>query len=483
VAQEEAAVKVTEYIEHDATGLADLVRAGEVTADEVHAAARTAIESVNGELNALVGDLFDEPLAAGADGPFAGVPFAIKDLVLHAEGIPQRDGSRLLGPGFAFPYDTALMTRFRAAGLAAMGITATPEFGFNAATEPVANGATRNPWDTSRSPGGSSGGSAALVAARALPVAHANDGGGSIRIPAAASGLVGLKPSRGRVSVAPDFADPLMGLGIEFAVTRTVRDAAGLLDAVHGSEPGDKYLLPGPATSYLDAARPPAGPLRIAVTTTAPNGVPVDPACVAAVQATARALAEAGHTVEEAAPRYDVEAFDTANLTAWCSFLADGAFGVAAALGVTLSTDVLEHTTLACAEYGRSLSALDMYSAERVFNATTRAVAGFFGDYDLLLTPTTASPNTAIGHLNADDPSLDARGWYDRIFAFAPFTALSNITGAPAISVPGTPSPEGWPVGVQIVGRYAAEETLLGVAALLEEATPWADRRPAVLAH
>ena len=335
------------------------------------------------------------------------------------------------------------MTRFRAAGLAAMGITATPEFGFNAATESVANGPTRNPWDTARSPGGSSGGSAALVAARALPVAHANDGGGSIRIPAAACGLVGLKPSRGRVSVAPDFADPLMGLGIEFAVTRTVRDAAALLDAVHGSEPGDKYLLPGPATSYADAARTPTRKLRIAVTTTAPNGVPVDPACVAAVQATARALQEAGHTVEEAAPEFDVEAFDHANLTAWCSFLADGAYGAAAPLGVELTTDVLEHTTLACAEYGKTLTALDIYAADRVFNATTRSVAAFFTGYDLLLTPTMAAPNTAIGTLDADDPTLDARGWYDRIFTFAPFTALSNITGAPAISVPGTALPRG----------------------------------------
>jgi amidase len=274
-----------------------------------------------------------------------------------------------------------------------------------------------------------------------------------------------------------------MGLGIEFAVTRTVRDAAALLDAVHGSEPGDKYLLPGPATSYADAARPPAGTLRIAVTTTAPNGVPVDPACVAAVRATAHALERAGHTVEEAAPEFDVEAFDSANLTAWCSFLADGAYGAAAALGVELTTDVLEHTTLACAEYGKTLTALDIYAADRVFNATTRSVAAFFTGYDLLLTPTTAAPNTAIGTLNADDPTLDARGWYDRIFAFAPFTALSNVTGAPAISVPSTPSPEGWPVGVQLVGRFAAEETLLGVAALLEEAMPWAERRPRVLAH
>jgi len=476
-------VQVSEYTGYDATGLAELVRSGEVTATEVQAAAREAVVQVQGELNALVGEPFERPLAADGAGPFGGVPFAIKDLVLHAAGVPQRAGSRLLGPGVPFPYDTALMRRFRAAGLAAVGVTATPEFGFNASTEAVANGPTRNPWDTSRSPGGSSGGSAALVAARALPVAHANDGGGSIRIPAAACGLVGLKPSRGRVTVAPDYSDPLLGLGVEFAVTRTVRDAAGLLDAVHGSEPGDRYLLPGPVTTFLDAARPPAGTLRVAVCTAAPGGAPVDPACTAAVTAAADALQRAGHVVEEGAPGIDVAAFDDANLKAWCSFLTDGAKGAAAALGVELGPDVLEHTTLACARYGATLTALDLYAVDRVFNATTRALAGFLTGYDAWLTPTTASPNTAIGHLDANDPSLDARGWYDRIFAFAPFTALANVAGVPAVSVPGTPSPEGWPVGVQVVGRHAAEETLLGLAALLEEASPWADRRPAVLAR
>lgn len=476
-------MQVSEYTGYDATGLAELVRSGQVSSAEVHAAARQAVASVDGELNALVGEPFEKPLDADETGPFGGVPFAIKDLVLHADGVPQRAGSRLLGPGVPHPYDTALMRRFRGAGLAAVGLTATPEFGFNASTESVANGPTRNPWDTSRSPGGSSGGSAALVAARALPVAHANDGGGSIRIPAAASGLVGLKPSRGRVTVAPDYSDPLLGLGVEFAVTRTVRDAAGLLDAVHGSEPGDRHLLPGPVTTFLDAVRTPARPLRIAVSTTAPSGVPVEAACVAAVAAAVDALEHAGHAVEEAAPEYDVAAFDDANLKAWCSFLADGAYGAAAALGVRLGPDVLEHTTLACAEYGATLTALDLYAVDRVFNATTRALAGFLSGYDIWLTPTTAAPNTAIGHLDADDPSLDARGWYDRIFTFAPFTALANVTRVPAVSVPGTPSAEGWPVGVQLVGRYAAEEALLGLAALLEEALPWNDRRPTVVAR
>ena len=204
---------------------------------------------MNPALNALVGELFDEPLPYAASGPFAGVPFAMKDLVLHAQGVPTRLGSRLTGQGVAFPYDTDLITRFKQAGLATLGRTSCPEFGFNASTEPLSNGPTVNPWDTSRSSGGSSGGSAALVAARALPVAHANDGAGSIRIPAAWCGLVGLKPTRGRTPVSPDYDELLSGLAIEFAVTRTVRDAAALLDAVTGPGIGDKYeiaCLPGP---------------------------------------------------------------------------------------------------------------------------------------------------------------------------------------------------------------------------------------------
>ncbi|SCX59505.1 amidase [Klenkia marina] len=473
---------ITEYRDLDATALAGLIRTGQVSADEVADTARAAVTAVDGELNALVGELFDAPLAHAPDGPFGGVPFAVKDLITHAEGVPQRAGSRLLGDGVPYPYDNALMTRFRRAGFATVGLTATPEFGFNAATESVANGPTRNPWDTTRSPGGSSGGSAALVAARALPVAHANDGGGSIRIPAGNCGLVGLKPTRGRTTVGPDHSDPLLGLGIEFVVTRTVRDCAGVLDAVHGAEPGERYVLPAPGTSFAEAAARAPRRLRVALSTTAPDGAPVDPANVTAAERTARVLEDLGHEVVEAAPVYDTAAFHDANFTAWTSFLADAALGLSAALGTPLSRDVLEATTLACAEHGATLTAIDLYTADRTFNAVTRAVAAFFGEHDVWLTPTTAQPNTAIGHLDADDAGLDARGWYDKIFRFAPFTALSNVTGAPAISIPGTPSSEGWPVGVQLVGAHLGEETLLAVAGQLEQAQPWADRRPAVLA-
>ncbi|GJF06190.1 amidase [Pseudonocardia sp. D17] len=474
-------MKPSEYAELDATALAALIRSGESSADEVAQAAVAALEDVQPKVNGLVSGPFERPLEHAADGPFAGVPFAIKDLITHAAGVPTRSGTRLLGDGVPMPTDTYLMARFRRAGLATLGLTATPELGFNANTEAVATGSVRNPWDLDRSPGGSSGGSAALVAARALPVAHANDGGGSIRIPAAACGLVGLKPSQGRVTPGPDYADPLLGLGIEFALTRTVRDCAGLLDAVHGYAAGDRYRLPDPARPYADEVRAGSRTLRIALHTEPFTGNgPVDPRCVAAVESVGRTLEELGHHVERAAPALDADAFDDANLVAWCSFLADGVDTLAAALGVEPGPDNLEATTRACADFGRTLRAADIYAAERVFNTTRRAVAAVHETYDLVLTPTMNAPNTAAGHLNADDPSLDARGWYDRIFGTAGFTAVSNVTGNPAISLPLGTTAEGWPIGVQLMAPYAEEATLIALAGDLERALPWADRRPAV---
>ncbi|MBN9112531.1 MAG: amidase [Pseudonocardia sp.] len=476
-------MELSEYADLDATALADLIRTGQVHPDEVARTAIAALQAVQPKVNGLVDGPFERPLDHAADGPFAGVPFAIKDLITHAAGVPTRSGTRLLGPGVPMPEDTLLMARFRRAGLATLGLTATPELGFNANTEAVATGSVRNPWDLDRSPGGSSGGSAALVAARALPVAHGNDGGGSIRIPAAACGLVGLKPSQGRVSPGPDYADPLLGLGIEFALTRTVRDCAGLLDAVHGHEPGDRYLLPDPVRSYADEVAAGSRRLRIALHTEPFSGNgSVDPRCVAAVESVGRTLEGLGHVVERAAPVLDAAAFDDANLVAWCSFLADGIDTICAALGIEAAPDSLEATTRACAELGRTMSAGDLYAAERVFNTARRAVATFHQSWDLVLTPTMNVPNTAAGYLNADDASLDARGWYDHIFSTAGFTALSNVTGNPAISLPLGSTEEGWPIGVQFVAPYAGEATLIAIAADLERALPWADRRPPVVA-
>ncbi|MDL5156123.1 amidase [Actinomycetospora termitidis] len=475
-------MKLSEYADLDATALAALIRSGEVSAAEVAGTATEALEAVQPEVNALVSGPFDAPLDHAADGPFAGVPFAVKDLITHAAGVPTRSGSRLLGDGVPMPADTHLMARFRRAGLATLGLTATPEMGFNANTEPVATGSVRNPWDLARSPGGSSGGASALVASRALPVAHGNDGGGSIRIPAAACGLVGLKPSQGRTSPGPDYGDPLMGLGVEFALTRTVRDCAGLLDAVHGYEPGDRYLLPDPRRPYAAEADAGSRPLRIALHTEpfSGNGA-VDPRCVEAVEAVGRTLEGLGHQVDRAAPDLDPTMFDDANFVAWCSFLADGIDTISAALGVRPGPELLEATTLACAELGRTLRASDIYAAERAFNVVRRAVGVFHQQWDLILTPTMNVPNTAAGHLNADDAALEARGWYDRIFSTAGFTALSNVTGNPAISLPLGITEENWPIGVQFVAPYADEATLIGLAGDLERALPWHERRPSTV--
>ncbi|WP_246872510.1 amidase family protein [Rhodococcus sp. DMU1] len=479
----EITVDINDYTAHDATGLARLIADRQVSPAEVHDVAARAIDAVDPVLGAVAGERFATPLDHSSDGPFAGVPFAIKDLIAHAAGVPQRNGSRLFGDGLVPAEDTYLMARFRRAGLATMAVTTTPELGFNASTEAAAayGRPTRNPWDTDRSPGGSSGGSAALVAAGALPMAHANDGGGSIRIPAAACGLVGLKPTQGRTTPGPEYADPLMGLGIEFAVTRTVRDSAGLLDAVHGSEPGDRYLLPAPERPFAELVGQDVRPLRIAVCTTPydPSRA-VDPQSVATVQEVAAVLERLGHHVEEAAPRIDAQTFDDANFTAWCSFLADGVYATAELLGVTPSREHLEATTLECARYGATLTARDLYAADRVFNTVRREVARFLGEYDVLLTPTTAQPTVPLGHLDADNPELDARGWYDRIFDYGAFTSVFNTTGHPALSLPLGQSAERWPVGVQFAGRYGDEATLLQLAGTMERAMPWAHRRPRV---
>ena len=367
-------MNLSDYIEYDAIGLAQLISSGQVSTHEVQQVARQAIEAVNPALNALVGELFDEPLPYAANGPFAGVPFAIKDLVLHAQGVPTRLGSRLAGQGVAFPYDTDLMTRFKQAGLATLGRTSCPEFGFNASTEPLSNGPTRNPWDTSRSSGGSSGGSAALVAARALPVAHASDGGGSIRHPSAWCGLVGLKPTRGRTPVGPDYDERLSGLAIEFAVTRTLRDAAALLDAVNGPGTGDKYEIASPARPYAEEVGTPPGHLRIALTTRAWSGVPVEKEHVQAVETVGRELISLGHRVEEASPPLDWEAFVASQLPIWTASLADSAVGLAAVLGVELGPDVLEAVTLSSVEIGHRTTALDLYAAQRTSNFINRSV-------------------------------------------------------------------------------------------------------------
>ncbi|VWC56922.1 amidase [Burkholderia lata] len=471
-------MNIDEYVRHDATGLADEIRAGRVSADDVMRAAKAAVARVNPELNAII-ETFDAPLEYAADGPFAGVPFLIKDLVLHANGIANDSGSRLLAGRYESPADSELMARFRRAGFATFGRTTTPEFGFNATTESVLHGPTRNPWNPAYSAGGSSGGSAAAVAAGIVPAAHANDGGGSIRIPAAACGLVGLKPSRGRTPVGPDYNLPLFGLGIEFAVTRTVRDSAAILDAVEGPEPGAMFDIGRPPVRYADAIRTPARRLRVAVATRFPGTGVTHPDCVAAAEQVARTLEQLGHDVDVAMPAYDAEALASANCTAWTAFLASVALGAAETLGRPYDPRDVEACTHACIEHGRALSGLDLQRMLMQFNGVSRAVGSFFGGYDLLVTPVMRMPTVELGYLDQNDATLDARGWCDKVFDYCPFTGLFNVTGTPAISLPA-----GWsgdrPVGVQLAGPMGSEAVLLQVAAALEQTIGWHTRRPRV---
>ncbi|MCD2109287.1 amidase family protein [Rhodococcus erythropolis] len=473
-------MKANEYAEHDATGLAELIHDKQVSVAEVHEAARAAINAVNPELNAVVAGPWDQALTCNERGRFAGIPFAFKDFAIHAAGVPTRFGSRLAGEGAVFPHDTELMTRFRAAGLAAVAVTTTPEFAFNGNTEPVTQGSTRNPWDTTRSVGGSSGGSAALVASRALPIAHATDGGGSIRIPASAAGLVGLKPSRGRVPVGPDSSEPLSGLGAELGLTRSVRDCAALLDAVSGPAPGDKYIIREPERAYVDEIDRIPGRLRIAIHTQSWSGHPVDQEVADAVTAVGAALEALGHHVSPDSPVFDWDQFVDANLPVWSVSLAEGIDALAAAFGTTPGPDNLEATTLACAEYGRRVTATQLGGALADFNQISRSVGTFFTNYDLLLTPTLGEPPQLLGELDSDDASLTPGEWTRKLFGICSFTPLFNATGGPAISLPLGWTRSGLPIGVQIAAPMCDEGTLIAVASQLEKAMPWADRIPGV---
>lgn len=465
---------VNEYLQYDGMGLAGLVRSGQVSVAELVDCARQLAERWNPGINALV-ELFDDidldlaSVPAGA--AFAGVPFLIKDLVLQARGRRCEMGSRL-GAGLVAPSDSDLMARFRQAGLITLGRTTVPEMGYNCATETVACGATRNPWDLSRSPGGSSGGSAAAVAAGIVPFAHANDGGGSIRIPASCCGLVGLKPGRGRVPIGPAAADGLGGLGIEFALTRSVRDAAALLDAVQGAGVGDPYIIAPPAATYLDSLRSPTG-LRIAWTTEAWSGVPVDPQIRAGMQAVVRQLEGMGHRLEQAAPVLDAERFAQTNTDMWSAHIAHWVVDICAATGRRANEQTLEQATLAILEHGRALSAVDLLHAEDYFNSVSRDFGHFFASRDILMTPTVAQLPWEIGEHASVGGNYSARGWTDHVFRDAPFTAVFNVTGQPAISLPLGRSETGLPFGIQFAANHGREDLLLALAASLEEAQPW----------
>jgi amidase len=469
----------------DATAQAELVATGQVKPLELVDLAIDAIERLNPKLNAVITPLFDKArqTASGPlpDGPFRGVPMLLKDLACHSAGDPMYEGMKFLRQaGWIEREDTYLAAGFRAAGFIFLGKTNSPELGILPTTEPLAFGPTRNPWDPSRSTGGSSGGSAAAVAARMVPLAHANDGGGSIRIPASECGLVGLKPSRGRTSLGPDYGDVMGGLVAEGVVTRSVRDCAAVLDAVAGPRPGDPYVAPEPAGPYRNEVGSDPGRLRIGLMTTVPGGgETVHPDAVAAAEAGAKLLESLGHDVEVSHPvAMDDDAYTGNFITMWSAGNAWSLDYWARKVGREPTSDDVEPLTWALVEMGRSITAPQWLAAREWLQANSRRMASWWGDHDLLLTPTIAEPPPALGSF--DSPPDNPLAGLFRAAALVPFTPPFNVTGQPAISLPLHWNGEGLPIGVQLVAGYGREDRLIRLAAQLEEAQPWADRCPPI---
>ena len=476
-------MRVDEYSACDATALAALLSKREVSADEVYEAARVAIDAVDAQLHAMADGPWERPLEFAQHGPFGGVPFAIKDVGAHPRGVPVRFGTRLSGDGVTFETESFLLTRFRDAGFAAAGITTAPEFGYNFSTEALAYGAsTRNPWDLTRSVGGSSGGAAALVAAGGTPVAHAGDGGGSIRVPAAFNGLVGLKPSRGRTSDGPECQERLAGLGVEFGLVRTMRDCAALLDAIAGAMPGDRVIIKEPERPWSQELGVSPGRLRIAINTETWSDTPVHPDVVAAVETVANELEALGHHVERATPSFAWDRFVVAMTTIMSGYLVESVASTSEASGLQPGPDTLEHTIAALYERGQKVTLLDMASAMEAVNDASRIIGQFLTEWDLLVTPTANIAPPPLGYHDANDSSYDAEGWIRRLFAEGSFTPLFNWTGNPAISLPLGSTPDGLPVGVQFVAPMCEEARLIRVGSQMEEAMPWSGRRPQVYA-
>jgi amidase len=476
----------------DATAQAGLVRDGEASPSELVEAAIERAEALNPELNAIIHERYEEARSAAAaelpHGPFRGVPFLLKDLGAGAEaGQPLHMGMEALKRAdFRAPLDSFLVERFRESGLVTIGRTNTPELGILPTTEPLAYGPTRNPWDLGRSPGGSSGGAAAAVAAGIVPFAHASDGGGSIRIPASCCGLVGLKTTRQRISQGPLVGDFASGLVVDFAVTRSVRDAAGLLDAVHGPVLGDPYVAPPPPHPYTDELDREFKPLRIGVVTEPAVSIEIEPAVLEATTATATLLEGMGHAVDSQVPPLpDLRAGDIDNRQAFFNryYAAQaatlGQFDMV--LGRPLGREDVEPLTWAMAEEGRRISGGDYLASVGLHQAMGRLIADWFtSGYDLILTPTLSELPPPLGTFDASAPEpLQA---LERAVGMGAFTAPFNATGYPAISLPLEWSEEGLPIGLQFVAPFGREEILIRIAAQLEQARPWAERRPPVIA-
>jgi amidase len=477
----------------DATAQAELVRSGEVTPLELVDAAINRVEKLNGELNAVIHERFERARAEAAgplpDGPFTGVPVVFKDLGCQMEGEPYHEGMKFLkDAGYRSKHTDNLARKFLDAGFVVVGRTNTPELGLVPTTEPACHGATHNPWKPGYTTGGSSGGSAAAVASGMVPVGHANDGGGSIRIPASCCGLVGLKPSRGRVSIGPELNEISNFLVVDLCVSRSVRDTAAVLDAVAGAFPGDPSPAAPPARPYREAIGTDPGRLRIGLLTDNLIGdTGVHPDCIAAAERAAKLLESLGHTVERSHPA----GFDSEELIAqfgavWAADCGSILLDWGEKLGRPVTADDVEILTWALAEAGNAVTGSQLFHAIHLAMQANRVAAQWWAGtddepgFDLLLTPTLGEP--PLPHGTFDCTPENPLGGFFRAAAFVPFTAQFNVSGQPGINLPLHWNDEGLPIGVQLVAAFGREDLLLQVAAQLEQAQPWADRRPPAFA-
>jgi amidase len=496
-------ISPAEYDRLDGLAMAALVRNGQLTATELCEAAIARAEAVNPHINAVVHPLY-EPARHRASaslpaGPFGSVPFLLKDFGAHYAGVPHTSGSRALR-NFVPQEDAELVRRWQAAGINILGKTSTPEFALMGVTEPALFGPTRNPWNLNHTPGGSSGGAAAAVAAGIVPLAGAGDGGGSIRIPAACCGLFGLKPSRGRVPTGPEQGEKWQGAAVEHVVSRSVRDSAAMLDAVHGADAGAPYFLPDPARPYLAEASRPPGRLRIAFSLGHPLGSALHPECAAAVRAAAELLEGLGHNVEEVPLPFDGRAVSAAFLMLYFGETGASIAALAKVLGRPARPRDVEPTTWLLGLLGRTYSAADFAAARHTWNDSARRMGHFHQTYDLLLTPTLATPPVRIGELQPKPAEqvllklvntlglgglIRRSGIVEKLaeqsLEKTPYTQVANLTGQPAMSVPLHWTADGLPCGVQFVAPLGAEDVLFRLAGQLEQAQPWFAKRPAAV--
>ncbi len=488
---------------HDALSLAALVKKGEVTPLELAEAAIQRVEKLNPQLNAVIYKMYDEARRIAKselpDGPFKGVPFLLKDLITTYAGTPHAKGTKgLKNTNYISPKDNELMRRFRATGVVSIGKTNTPEFGLQGVTEPEAFGPTLNPWDVTRTSGGSSGGAGAAVASGMVPFGSGGDGGGSIRIPSSCCGLFGLKPSRGRVPMAPNGA-MWHGAVVEHVLTRSVRDSAAMLDAIHGDAPGMPYFAKPPERPYLQEVTNDQKGLKVAYTTTSPFGNEVDPECIKAVEKTAKLLEGLGHRVEEAQPDYDALELSKAFMVMYLSEAAHEVAMLEEPLGRKATRQDVEAITWFCHLLGKAHSALELVQALDIWNKVARIMGKFHEKYDLYLSPTLAvlppkngelKPTAGemrlvniVNSLNAGK-MLKGAGIVEEMakknFSAMPYTQLANMTGQPAMSVPMHWSKSGVPAGVHFMAAIGDEGLLFRVAGQLERAAPWFEKIPPI---